>query len=355
MTEPLALTLDGLLFDGLTLRSRRARLSLAGTRAKLVVAEDELEFAVAELAVSPRVLETPRFVTLPNGWELVCAEQPGLERLPSRSASEGPVAWLERRVGVAVAAVLATLAAVALSYYFGLPRLADAIAARVSPERERILGERTLELFDGRARSPLSALDQATRSRVQQGFEALERDLPPGARARLEFRRAPAIGPNAFALPGGVIVVTDELVRACSVDETVLVLAHELGHVRRRHPLKLVVQRFGLGALGSVFAGDTSSVPFSTAALPLMLARAQYSRAFELEADADGFALAKNAGFSPELFASCLLTLEKRRGASGASGGWSYLSSHPPDAERIERAHRAAAAFVPKAPAAPGE
>jgi len=264
------------------------------------------------------------------------------------------VAWLERRVGVAVAAVLATMAGVALFYFYGLPRLADAIAARISPERERILGERTLEIFDRRDHSALTDLDDETVGRVRAGFQALARGLPSGVRARLEFRDAPGIGPNAFALPGGVIVVTDQLVERCTVDEATVVLAHELGHVKHRHPLKLVVQQFGLGALGGFFAGDSASVPLSMSTLPIMLAHAQYSQAFELEADAEGFALAKRAGYSPELFASCLLKLEQE-GAEPGARVWSYISSHPPDAERIARAHRAAEGFVPKPSETPSE
>jgi Zn-dependent protease with chaperone function len=343
MTDIEPLRLEGQVFDGFSLAARPARLALEGTRARLVLADDELDFALAELGVSPRVFEAPRFVTLPNGWELVCSEQPGLERIAAQSVSEGPVAWLERRVGVAVAAVLATMAGVALAYSYGLPSLASAVAARITPERERMLGQGALATFDGVAQA--TDLDDETVRQVQNGFAALEHGLPSGVGARLEFRDARAIGPNAFALPGGVIVVTDQLIEVCTVDESVVVLAHELGHVEHRHPLKFVLEEFGVGALGALF-GDASSVPVSMSTLPIMLAKAQYSQKFELEADAEGFGLAKKAGYSPELFASCLEKLAKKSGRQG-DGLSSYVSSHPPDADRIARAHAAAVGFVP--------
>jgi Zn-dependent protease with chaperone function len=346
MTDLALLTLQGQVFDGFSLAPRRATLSLEGNLARLEAGGRELEFPLAELGVSPRVFTAPRFVTLPNGWEFIGADQPGLERLTARSTSEGPVAWLERRIGVAVAAVLATMAGLALAYFYGLPRLADSIAAHITPERERILGQSALDAFDGTGSA--SDLDDETVRQVKDGFAALERGLPPGVHAELEFRNARAIGPNAFALPGGTILITDQLIETCSVDEAIVVLAHELGHVEHRHPLKFVLQKFGIGALGMLF-GDASSVPISLSALPIVLARSQYSQQFEFEADAEGFTLAKKADYSPELFASCLQKLAKGSGRSGKGKGgslWSYVSSHPPDAERIARAHAAAAGFV---------
>jgi predicted Zn-dependent protease len=57
--------------------------------------------------------------------------------------------------------------------------------------------------------------------------------------------------------------------------------------------------------------------------------------------------LSAQAGFSPELFASCLQRLAKKR-EDRDPGVPGYLSSHPPDAERIARAHAAALDFERK-------
>jgi Zn-dependent protease with chaperone function len=132
----------------------------------------------------------------------------------------------------------------------------------------------------------------------------------------------------------------------------VAILAHELGHVRHRHALRHLLQEFGVSAFGMAVSGDASSLSLSASTLPILLAQAQYSQGFEEEADAAGFALAREAGFSPALFASCLEKIGAKAGL-GDLGVLSYASSHPPDAERIARARRAAAGFVPKAP--PGD
>jgi Peptidase family M48 len=347
MTE--TLTLEGRVFDGMSLTPRSAMLTLERELARLHCGGTTLDFPLTGLHVSARVFDAPRFVSLPNSWEFLCAEQPGLARFASRGRTEGAVSWLERRLTVAVGAVFGTLAGVAWFYFFGVPRLAEAVATHVSRERERALGERALAAFD-RAGSETD-LDDETVEEVRLGFERLERGLPRGVGAELEFRDAPRIGPNAFALPGGIIVVTDQLVTTCSVDESIAVLAHELGHVEYRHPLKFVLQEFGVAALGSLF-GDGSNLTLSASSLPLVLADAKYSRRFEEEADAEGFALAARAGYSPELFATCLAKLDKK--AAKSEGPFkSYLSTHPADADRIARAHGAARDFQPSRSKAP--
>jgi predicted Zn-dependent protease len=336
------------LFDGQSLLAQPVCLELDGEAARVVGAEAPAAFALSSLRVSPRVFNAQRFVALPNGWELVCAEQPALARLPQASSSEGPVAWLEQRISVAVFAVLATIAGVVAFYFVGLPRLADAVATRIPPERERTFGEGTLRTFDTNLTRPTS-LDTETLRQVRAGFDDLREQLTPASSARLEVRDSPGIGPNAFALPGGVIIITDQLILTCSVDESIAILAHELGHVRYRHALRHLIQESGVAALGTLVGADASSASLSASMLPIVIAQAQYSQGFEAEADAAGFAMLRRAGWSPALFASCLGKIAAR-GKLGDPGIASYASSHPPEADRIARAEAAARGFVPSRP-----
>lgn len=114
---------------------------------------------------------------------------------------------------------------------------------------------------------------------------------------QLVFRQS-RIGPNALALPGGTIIMTDELVNLVDGDTQVLsaVLALELGHVQQRHSLRLLVQATVLGTLSAVVLGDFNSV---LASVPVMLGQAQYSREAEREADAHAVQVLKAAALSP--------------------------------------------------------
>ena len=81
-------------------------------------------------------------------------------------------------------------------------------------------------------------------------------------RHRLVFRKS-RIGPNAFALPGGTMVMTDQLVELVDHDDAVLtgVLAHELGHLQARHGMRMLVQATAIGAVSSLVFGDFSALP----------------------------------------------------------------------------------------------
>jgi Zn-dependent protease with chaperone function len=92
------------------------------------------------------------------------------------------------------------------------------------------------------------------------------------------FRRAGM--PNAFALPGGTIVVTDEMVAAVgSDDELLAVLDHEIGHVRGRHAMRRCC-RVPASPKMTALAGDAVGVTFAVSADEMLL-QSGYSRKFE--------------------------------------------------------------------------
>ena len=100
------------------------------------------------------------------------------------------------------------------------------------------------------------------------------------------FRKGGRVGPNAFALPDGTILFTDEMVRlADHDDELVAVLAHEIGHVVHRHGLRAVIQDSLLGFALLAITGDATGSSELFLGLPVLLTQLAYSRTFEREAD----------------------------------------------------------------------
>lgn len=144
------------------------------------------------------------------------------------------------------------------------------------------------------------------------------------------------MGPNAFALPNGDVVIFDQLIRLAENDDEVAgVIAHELGHVAHRHGLRQLIQSSVVSFVVGIYLGDVSSVAASLGALVL---ESRYSREFEFEADAYAARTMVAAGRGTEPLAAMLERLEKSHDASGSAGaGWSGLSSHPETAERIAR------------------
>jgi predicted Zn-dependent protease len=145
---------------------------------------------------------------------------------------------------------------------------------------------------------------------------------------------------NAFAAPGGTVVVTTGLLRALrSPDELAAVLAHEAGHVRRRHALRGLLRQASLQVLLGLVAGDASALSSGLQAAGA-LSGLSHSREDEGEADLDALASLARAALPPRALAGAL---ESIRGASPDGPELGFLSTHPSTPDRLERIKRALA------------
>ncbi len=253
-------------------------------------------------------------------------------------------------------------------YLFGLPVAARGITALIPMAADEAIGRNALSQIDGRWMKP-SKLPLADQQRIRTRFEAgLKAQYPSNTpKIQLEFRQS-KIGPNAFALPGSVMVMTDELVEMVKDDEVVLgVLGHELGHITRRHGMRQLVQVGVLQGVLSIAFGDYGSL---ITAAPLILGSMAYSRAHEREADDDSIAFMRAAGINPlsmvKFFQAARNYTPPRKDKDGnplppentpqapaeQAGkppetkktplGFSIISSHPLDEERMEKFRKAA-------------
>ena len=236
--------------------------------------------------------------------------------------------------------VVGFLAFVVVAYVYGVPLGARLVLMLVPSSVDETIGTVSFDSMDGDVVRP-SRLPAAEQTRLRTAFEqALEAaDGASAAPTRLEFRSGD-IGPNAFALPGGRIVMTDELVSLVDGRQDVIVgvLAHEYGHVRARHGVRMVAQS-ALLALGmSVLFGDVTSV---LAGASRMLGEQAYSRDAEREADAESVRVMRAAGISPRVMVQFFDTLASKNLGSGRGPAIAF-ASHPADAERIAFFTRAA-------------
>jgi Zn-dependent protease with chaperone function len=163
----------------------------------------------------------------------------------------------------------------------------------------------------------------------------------------LNFRRG--AGPNAFALPGGTLVMTDELVALAAKnglgDDALLgVLAHEIGHVEHRHGTRLVVEQGVLNVGLGLALGDVSSMVSMTGTLLTGLA---YRRRHEAEADCFALAFMAQAQRPTAPMGELLLALSaSARDAKGSTPTrgkeesglmQEWLSTHPATPARAEQ------------------
>jgi Zn-dependent protease with chaperone function len=186
----------------------------------------------------------------------------------------------------------------------GVPLIADHVARTLSPETEARLGASILQVLDTGGCRP-STLDEARRDALRKRLVQL------GDGYRLELRSCPGMDPNAFALPGNTIVVTDELIKlAQSGDQLSAVLAHEMGHVRERHGVRTALQRAGVMTTVTAWTGETARL---ADALRVVMLESGYPRAFEDQADAFALQRMRDQSIPPRALADMLQVLERYR------------------------------------------
>ncbi|MGC4115434.1 MAG: M48 family metallopeptidase [Myxococcales bacterium] len=141
---------------------------------------------------------------------------------------------------------------------------------------------------------------------------------------------------NAFAIPGGNIYVHTGLLKAAK-DEAQLagVLAHEVGHVTKRHIAKRMLKAYGLQSLSDAALGkDPNMLAQIGAGLVGQGLLLKNSRDDENEADAVGVATSAKANYDPKAMVEFFQTLKD--GEGNIPDFMAYLSDHPLTADRIK-------------------
>jgi Zn-dependent protease with chaperone function len=327
--------LQAVYFDGASARAIRARIAIQGDT--LVIADDSGVLArrpLHRVAVQPPLKNAPQRIDLGGGATLEVADKTALAAMLSAAGIvPGPIERAQRSWAIVIGALAGIVVLAWAAYAWLLPAAVGVAAGWVPARLEAAIGDEVWPMLDGHAFQP-SILSADRQQALRTRFEALSRTAPEAASARLEFRSA-STGPNAFTLPGGRIVLTDQLVARAGNDEAIVgVLAHELGHVAHRHTLRNLMQAAALTALLSAWLGDVSSL---VAAVPATLATLKYSRDFEREADGFAIATLAAAGLSTLPLADLFEALDPDRAQAG-----DLWSTHPVSAERVARLRAAA-------------
>jgi Zn-dependent protease with chaperone function len=335
----------GTYYDGVSGRARVVELRRVGTGHYAIEGDGVVRGGVlSTLAITPRLARVARTVELADGARVLVAHDAAIDGwFPRQGRFEALIDRLERHAPVIGAAVFVCVATLAIGAIWGVPRAADSIAMKIPPGVQQSLGAEVLENLD-RFGLKASTLPAQRREALVERFDKLAADA--GGHYTLAFRDAPGVGANAFAIPGGTVVVTDQLVRKLEDDrEFDAVVAHEIGHQQRRHALRQTLRGSIVAIFAAFFAGDVSSAGTVVVAVPTFLLTSHYSREFEDEADHYAFDLLARHGESPHWFAEAMHVLQAAHPGSGRSHV-AYLSSHPDTVDRITAAEDAAIKFA---------
>jgi Zn-dependent protease with chaperone function len=337
--------LAAIYFDGRSAKAHSVQLQFSVDRLQLHIVGETVErnIKTSEVQWPERTRHGKRIAHLPGGGLVQTNDSEAWDAWQQAHGRHDSLvvkmqqSW--RSVLVSVGLLMALLGAV---YVWGLPLFADAVVSTIPREVDASLGDSALATIDSQLMQP-SQMSADEQRRVELAWRQATAALPPGSapQSTLVFRKS-RIGPNAFALPGGTVVMTDELVKLVNGDTQVLiaVLAHELGHIEHRDGLRMLVQVTVLGSISSMLLGDFSTV---LAAVPALLGQAQYSREAEHQADVYSLRVLKAAHIAPSamvtLFDKLAEERSQRKPRSDEKPEESLLgiafASHPTDADRI--------------------
>ena len=302
------------------------------------------DYAAARLRWPEPLQHGQRQILLPDGGVLTCADAAAYDAWLGRSGRRhGLIPRWQRSAQMALLTLLLLVATLFAGWRWGVPAAADTTARFLPAYFDDQVGRRVLTELDRHWLRP-SRLTWLQRRTVFVRFanavntSLAKRALPQLTEFDLEFREGgPRFGPNALALPGGTLIVTDELVQLLEdqPDALVGVLGHELGHVKHRHGMRLTLRAGAAGLAAGALVGDFSIV---LATAPALLARQSYSRDFEREADDYARTLLRGAGIDPAVMVAFFERLQqyrKDRGEDEGGGFAAAFASHPADEERI--------------------
>lgn len=337
-------TLPAHYFDGTSARAHAVTLQLQGETLHIQGEGIDRSINLREVQWPERTRHGTRLAHFAGGGSVRSEDAAAWDAWRRDSGhTDSLVVRLQQSWRGVLASALALLAVVVALQQWGIPWAARAVVAATPRSVDRSLGEAALAAMDQHLMHP-SALAAPEQNRIRQALTQALSALPSGTLPtwQLVFRHS-NIGPNAFALPGGTLVLTDELVELVGHDTQVItaVLAHEMGHVRHRHGVRMLVQATVLGGLGAVFLGDFNTL---LASVPVLLGQASYSRDAEREADAEAVRILRAAAISPAVMVTLFDKLAEQtqraaqgEGSAGRAGAWLGIAfaSHPAEADRV--------------------
>ncbi len=241
---------------------------------------------------------------------------------------------LESRWRWVASAAVFLLLFMMVGYIWGLPLVARHLAFKLPPKVGQAASEQTVALFTKLLSFKESEVPEKRRALITAEFQRMAAAMHPKSpwNYRLKFFKASL--PNAFALPDGLVCITDELVEKAKDDKEIYgVLAHEIMHVREQHGMRSVLQNSAVFLIWTLMTGDVSTLAGMGSALPAALAQAGYSRGFEQEADigAADYMIRRSWGVKP--LCDILDRIDPEHMHLG--GAEEAISSHPLTKKRI--------------------
>jgi predicted Zn-dependent protease len=334
----LVIAFNGTYFDGHDAKAHPVAVTL---HVGLLTIEDDtvsLNFELDECEVATDAGSARHTLYTPDGGRLETTDDEAFSTLEDQCIATIPFRvthWLEDRWLVIIAVVLSLLLFVFAVTTWGIPQIARMAAFSIPDATLARLGENILDKFD-HTYFTVSTLQPSEQERIRSLVDRFTDQTGAPTPGRLLFRNS-AAGPNAFSLPGDILVLTDDLVAFTQNDEELLgVVAHELAHLKYRHAVQTALHNAGASYLVMILFGQTHAASSTHHILSVYLLQTHYSRAFEQEADRIASVWMQTAGYGVEPMITFLTRMAQRADRAQEP---EFFSTHPTLENRISALH----------------
>ena len=342
--------INGIYLDGKTSKRVKARLDvLQGQSSDLHILHvdrhpEKLPLELSKAKIESRVGNTPREIAFGDDQLFISDDHDSIDKLiklhvPSFWA--GVIHKLESNLALVLTATLMTISLLWLAVTSGIPKSAEYIAYQLPNFTSDHFGS-TLSLLDETMFDPSQLPDEKQANIQALAKPFLQKD--PNLNAKLVFRSSNSA--NAFALPDGHIVFTDDIVHlAKNNQELMAILFHEIGHLKYKHLLRRALQDSMITLALILLTGDLDTIDLVTG-LPTLLLDLHYSKEFESEADYFAIQQLHDNNMPVDAFASIMKGLEEQfensttenteNDSDQTSNLTEFLSTHPATQQRID-------------------
>ena len=326
--------IEALLYDGKSSKEHEVSIEFTANR-RVVILSHDIDVSLDEVEIESRLGNTPRVIEFDNGIRCKSKENDKIDKVLKKfGLSKSKAYKIESSLGLTIGSVLVTIGFIWFMLTIGSTYTANALASILPKSTLDKVSDITMEQLEDNYLHPSKLSDRQKRI-IQGHFDKLTKGE---TNYKLHFRSSPQIGPNAFALPSGDVVLTDQLVALSQDDDfrdILGVLAHEKGHVVKKHSLRIAIKTGISGAIIGYVTGDVSVL---ASTIPTVLINSSYSREFEHEADVYAVKELKEMDVSTEYIATLFEMLDKKYGNDNNSSSdiMGMFASHPLTSERID-------------------
>lgn len=299
---------------------------------RIVVEEDIL--LVDFLSISDRLKGVPRKIKFKDGSVFETEFDNAVDRLFALEKGFGSsLNRLESSWKTVAVLAVASIGLIYSIFTWGLPLFAAGAAYATPTIALTAIDDGALVTMD-KLFFEKSNLSDDEKARLQKLFgEVIEASGQVSPKPKLLFRDSPVIGPNAFALLGGTVVFTDQIIElAKNDDELAGVVAHEIGHVTYHHGLKQIYRVLGIGFMIAVIGGDSSQLIDEVVTQAAFVQNFSYTRQFEVQADRNSVEIMEKLNRDPFAFVDLLDRIIPPSKGKGSDTSW--YSTHPGNKDR---------------------